>query len=195
VPDDARPLFDAPVRLERDFEVGGVRLHVHDWPGAAGPLVCLPSLGASGRAFDRLAAALAPAWRVLAPDPRGRGHSSAPRHGYGYQVHAADTMALLDQLGFERSVLLGVGFGALVGTLLAAWYPTRVEALVVVRADDAPGGEPSDALRQDVRAYRDCPPDLAALHAALGCPTLVVPEAEDPVGPVRQFLHALRPAP
>jgi pimeloyl-ACP methyl ester carboxylesterase len=188
---DARPLFAAPVHLERDFEVSLTRLHVHDWPGADGALVCLPSVSGSGRTFDALAATLAPAWRVLALDPRGRGQSSTPQHGYGFQVHAADTIALCDQLGLEHVVLLGVGFGALVCSLLAAWYPERVRALIIVRSDEKTG-ESTDAVQQDLRAYRDSPPDLEALCAEIACPTLVVPASTDPIVPVQQFLGTVK---
>ncbi len=221
------------LRLERDFSVADVRLHVHDWPGGRDPVVCLPGVSASGRSFDGLAAALAPDWRILAVDPRGRGRSSRPRHGYGYQVHAADTVALIDLLGFEQVVLVGHSFGGIVAALLAAWYPERVRGLVLVdggaeipaalrgaidlvisgldvvypsprafldvlsRApalqpwtpeiadffrsslDVLPGGGVRAETRawvaaQDLRAYWDGPPDFAAVHTAIRCPTLVV---------------------
>jgi pimeloyl-ACP methyl ester carboxylesterase len=184
---DDEPLFERAVRLARHFELGPVRLHVRDWPGRHGPLVCLPDLAEDGAAFDALASRLAPRWRVLAVDPRGRGRSSAPAHGYGYQVHVADAIGLLDLLGVERAGLVGRGFGALVATLLAAWYPTRAGALVVEPGSGRPGPR-GDAVEQDVRALRDARPDLEAVCGALRCPTLVVPPGSHDA--IEAFLRA-----
>jgi pimeloyl-ACP methyl ester carboxylesterase len=124
--------FDGPVRLDRDVELPGLWLHFQDWPGERGPIICLPGQTANGRTFGGLASALAPEWRVMALDPRGRGRSAKPRHGYGYQVHVADTMALLDLFGFEHVVLAGHSYGAVIGLLIAAWYPERVAGLILI---------------------------------------------------------------
>ena len=126
------PRFDGPVRLDRDVELRGLRLHFQDWPGERGPVICLPGQTSNGRAFDGLASALAPEWRVLALDPRGRGQSAKPKHGYGYQVQVADTMAMIDLIGFEHVVLAGHSFGAIIGLLIAAWFPERVAGLIMV---------------------------------------------------------------
>lgn len=144
----ASPFFLGPTRLGRDVQLAGIRLRVHDWPGKRGPVVCLPGQTASGRSFDGLATALAPAWRVFAVDPRGRGESARPRTGYGYQVLVADVMALLDQFGFEQPVLVGHSYGAIVALLVAAWYPERVGALVLVDG----GAEITPAVRAGVDA-------------------------------------------
>lgn len=141
------PPIPGPLRLDRDFDLPMARLHVHDWPGGRGPLVCLPGQTASGRSFDSLAASLSPVWRVLAVDPRGRGESARPRHGSGYQLQVADTLALLDTLGIEQAVLVGHSFGAVIGLLLAAWYPRRVAGLVLLDG----GAEIPDHVHRGVR--------------------------------------------
>lgn len=222
----------SPGRLAREMMLGPLRLRLHEWPGSQEVVVCLPGITANGRTFDVLGSQLAPSWRVLALDPRGRGESDKPRHGYGYQVHVADLLSILDQFGFDRAVLVGHSYGAVIALLAAAWCPERVRGLVLVdggtqiprathetvtrilatldavypsldayigllrlapwlqpwtpeleaffRANMEPvsGGVRSQtarhAVEQDVAAYHAGPPDFAALHAAVRCPTLVV---------------------
>ncbi len=142
------PELGGSVRLDRDVDLCGLRLHLQDWPGAGGPVICLPGQTASGRSFDGLASALQPEWRVIAVDPRGRGRSGKPRHGYGYQLQVADTMALMDQLGFDRVVLVGHSFGAVIALIVAAWYPERVDALVLIDG----GADIPEVVRAGVEA-------------------------------------------
>lgn len=217
---------------ERQVVVGGATLHVYEWDGAGGPLVCLPGQTAGGLTFNGFAAALAPEWRVAALDPRGRGQSEKPPHGYGYQLQVADALAVLDAFGSERAVLVGHSFGAIIALLLAAWHPRRVERLVLIdggteiprdihaavaalaqrldtvfpsadvyvdllrqapafqpwsaemeayvrgSVEEVPGGVRARtarwAIEQEIRAYRDGPPDFDRLHRAVQCPTLVL---------------------
>ena len=58
--------------------VNGVRLHYRETFGERGPLLCLHGITPNARAWDALAAELAPDYRVLAPDLRGRGESDKP---------------------------------------------------------------------------------------------------------------------
>jgi pimeloyl-ACP methyl ester carboxylesterase len=178
------PLFPSPLRLDRSFELDAARLQVADWPGRAGPLVCLPSLGGVGRDFDALAARVSPSWRVLALDLRGRGGSTGAGSAIGYQVHVADSVALLEQLGVEQGVVLGVGFGALVAALLAAWHPALVGGLVLVDAD-----EPA-VVPADLRVLRDATPRFDRVARAIRCPTLLVPIGTDPVSAVPGWLES-----
>lgn len=81
------------------------------------------------------------------PRLRQRFHVIAPHlHGYGRSTHRAsyatsfyrddarDLAALLDALGLERVRALGFSDGGIVGLLLAALYPERVERLAVMGA-------------------------------------------------------------
>ncbi|MFD0691337.1 alpha/beta fold hydrolase [Actinomadura fibrosa] len=70
--------------------------------------------------------------RVIAPDLRGHGWSSAPADGYRPEDLAEDLVRLLDHLGVDRVVPIGHSMGAMVVTALALAHPGRVEALVCV---------------------------------------------------------------
>jgi pimeloyl-ACP methyl ester carboxylesterase len=62
--------------LERRVQAGGVRLAYRTWgPADAPPVVLLHALGEGSSDWARVAEALAPAWRVYAPDLRGHGAS------------------------------------------------------------------------------------------------------------------------
>ncbi|MEU6371782.1 alpha/beta fold hydrolase [Streptomyces sp. NPDC046909] len=82
-----------------------------------------------GATFAELAAALAPEWRLIAPDQRGHGESDRA-DDYSREGYLADVLALLDHLGLDRVVLLGHSLGAINAYQFAARHPERIEALV-----------------------------------------------------------------
>ncbi|GAA3424437.1 hypothetical protein GCM10018953_16200 [Streptosporangium nondiastaticum] len=67
------PQATAPVRAE--FRIDGRRLSYVDFGGPGRPLIALHGHMSEGASFARVAAALAPEWRVIAPDQRGHGES------------------------------------------------------------------------------------------------------------------------
>jgi pimeloyl-ACP methyl ester carboxylesterase len=119
----------------RFVEAGGIRLHLLDLPGGDPPLVLLHGLSANAHEFGGIiAAGLAPEFRVVAPDLRGRGRSERPATGYRMADHARDVLALLDALGLERVVLGGHSFGAYLTIYIAAHHPERVSKVIVIDA-------------------------------------------------------------
>lgn len=118
-------------------DVGGVEMFYLDAPGArdAATIVLLHGLSANANSFAGLiSAGLSPAFRVIAPDLRGRARSGKPESGYEMSDHARDVIALLDALGLDRVVLGGHSFGGYLGIYIAANYPDRVQKLVVIDA-------------------------------------------------------------
>lgn len=109
-----------------------LRLHYLEWPGGSPPLLLLHGLTANAHSFDRLAAALSPARRCLAPDLRGRGQSDVPPAGYTMEDHAGDLLALLDQLDCGPVVPVGHSYGGFLALYLAAHHPERVDRLVLL---------------------------------------------------------------
>ena len=71
---------------------------------------------------------------LLAPDLRGRGQSTALPGPYGHAVNVADLLAVLDDAGVERAVLVGHSSGAYAVALLAAEHPERAAAVVLLDA-------------------------------------------------------------
>ena len=133
---------------------GGVEIAVADWPGVGAPLVCVPGLTANSRAFAGLANELTDA-RVVSMDCRGRGRSTK-QVPYGIDLDADDVLAVINDLGVQRAILIGHSLGAYVVTDFAARYPDRVERLVLVDGgywSDQPAEDPETLLHGVLGVY------------------------------------------
>ena len=120
--------------VERRARIGELDLFYLDAPGDT-PLVLLHGLSANASSFSALMqAGLSPAFRVLAPDLRGRARSDKPAFGYTMGDHAGDVLGLMDHLGITSATLAGHSFGGYLAIYLAAHFPDRFERLVVIDA-------------------------------------------------------------
>ncbi|WP_043710490.1 alpha/beta hydrolase [Leifsonia aquatica] len=102
-----------------------------DLPADGPTLVAVHGITASHLAWELVAAAL-PGTRVVAPDLRGRGRSSALPGPYGLTAHADDLARTMDALGIDRAPVAGHSMGAFVAVRLAERHPDRVERLVLI---------------------------------------------------------------
>jgi pimeloyl-ACP methyl ester carboxylesterase len=72
-------------------------------------------------------------YRVVVPDQIGFCASSKPQHyQYTFQQLAANTAALLKQLGVARAIVMGHSTGGMLATRYALMYPDAVDQLVLV---------------------------------------------------------------
>ena len=74
---------------------------------------------------------LARKYRVLSFDNRGIGESDAPEGPYSTTMMAADTLALMRQLGIERAHVIGKSLGGAIAQSVALQDPERVRSLVM----------------------------------------------------------------
>ena len=81
------------------------------------------------RPLDSLVHRLASSCRVILFDKRGMGLSDRPLH-IDVEDWTEDTLAVLDAVGSERAVVLGISSGAPTAALLAATHPARTSRLV-----------------------------------------------------------------
>ena len=65
-------------------------------------------------------------YRILRYDVRGHGGTAAPDGPYTLEQLSADLAALLDALGIERTHLVGLSMGGMIGQLLALREPGRL---------------------------------------------------------------------
>jgi pimeloyl-ACP methyl ester carboxylesterase len=116
---------------ERQLSVNGIELHLLE--EGDGPLLVLchgfPELAWSWR--KQIPALAEAGYRVIAPDMRGYGASSAPGETEAYDVLSlcGDLCGLLDAEGEEQAVFVGHDWGAHAVWSLAAYFPERVRAI------------------------------------------------------------------
>jgi 3-oxoadipate enol-lactonase len=77
-------------------------------------------------------------FEVLAFDQRGMGRSSKPDIRYSMADYADDAAGLMDALGWDEALVIGVSFGGMVAQELALRHPGKVGKLVL--ACTSPGG-------------------------------------------------------
>jgi len=84
------------------------------------------------RVVGHQVASLARHATVLTFDPRGAGASDRPARGYGFPMHAADAVAVLDANRIERASLVTASRGMNTVVLLASEDPHRFDRLVAI---------------------------------------------------------------
>jgi pimeloyl-ACP methyl ester carboxylesterase len=111
-----------------------VRLAVVD-EGEGQPVLLLHGFPDSSQGWrHQVEALVAAGMRAIAPDLRGFGESDKPigveKYGIGRSV--ADLVSALDELGVERTHVVGHDWGAGLAWSLAAFVPARVDRLVAL---------------------------------------------------------------
>lgn len=124
-----------PTGVTSFVKAGEVTLHVRQDAATGGgnpapPILYLHSLGADLRIFDGVVARL-PGQRHLRMDLRGHGLSDAPAGPYSILQLAEDAMSVLDAVGADTAVLVGVSVGGMVALRAALDWPHRVAGLVL----------------------------------------------------------------
>lgn len=122
-------------------EVGVWRLHVRDSgtpPDArqAAPVLMLHGFGSSLHTWDSWAQTLSAEHRVIRVDLPGSGLSLPDPAGDYSDARALELLlALLDQLGVDRTSIVGHSMGGRIAWTFAARHPERVRKLVLVAPD------------------------------------------------------------
>jgi pimeloyl-ACP methyl ester carboxylesterase len=131
--------------LDRD----GVRIayEVHNPDGPRTGLLLSHGFSATSRMWQSNVDALAAERMVVTWDQRGHGESDAPADpaAYGHDQCLADMAAILDAVGAERAILVGMSLGGYLSLAFHLAMPERVAGLVLV--DTGPGFR-NDAARE-----------------------------------------------
>ena len=108
---------------------------INDAGSSRGTLVLLPSSQRDSLDFTPLADALAAqGFRVLRPQPRGMGRSSAPPADMTLHLLADDVAHVIDQLGAGRAIVAGHALGHYVARMTDLDHPDRVQGVVMLAA-------------------------------------------------------------
>jgi pimeloyl-ACP methyl ester carboxylesterase len=122
--------------------------------------------------------------RVLAFDKRGSGMSDRIVGAPPLEDRIRDVSAVMDAVGSERAVLLGVSEGGPMSILMSAMHPERVQGLVLYGtyarltwAPDFPLGIKREAFLEGIRRGAEAWDDPAAKPGSLPAPSLAGDEA------------------
>lgn len=92
------------------------------------------ALGCDESMWDALASKLAADCRVVCYDHRGHGQSDRPAGPCSMAELAEDAVRVLEELGPEPVVWVGLSLGGMVGQELALRHPQRLKALVIANS-------------------------------------------------------------
>jgi pimeloyl-ACP methyl ester carboxylesterase len=125
----------------------GVKLRCSRWRGGGRPIVVLHGGGQTRHAWEESCRHLGElGYEVTALDLRGHGESEwAPNQAYALSDFTRDVLAVLPQLGLERTALLGFSLGGLISLHLTARHTEICAALMLV--DVAPRLETAGVRR------------------------------------------------
>lgn len=124
--------------------VRGIEM-AYDDVGSGPPVVLLHGYPFNRSMWREQAEALSASYRVITPDLRGHGATSATPETATMDEMAQDTAALLDELQVERTVLGGLSMGGYVTFAFYRRFGPRVRALVL--ADTRPQADTDEARR------------------------------------------------
>jgi pimeloyl-ACP methyl ester carboxylesterase len=125
----------------------GVKVY-YESLGRGTPLVFLHPIATNHYAWAHQLFAFAPSHRVIVMDHRGHGLSDKPATGYGIPEMAADLVAILDDAGIEKAVLVGNSIGGMIAMQANLDAPDRVLANLILSsgtnlaASRPPGSRP-----------------------------------------------------
>ncbi len=120
-----------------EVRCNGVELYVEKRGSGPKLLFCNGS-GTTVATSQGLLERWARSFELLCFDYRGMGASASVSQPYAMADVAADLLALLDQLGWQRVAIAGWSFGGMVAQELAVTWPERVERLALLST--SPGG-------------------------------------------------------
>lgn len=114
-------------------EVNGINMY-YEVHGEGTPLVLLHGGYVDSDMWTIETHILSQSYQVIEIDSRGHGRSTDGDGPITYELMAADTLALLDQLNVSNAHFAGWSDGAVIAAQIAAYHPERVNKLVLIGA-------------------------------------------------------------
>jgi pimeloyl-ACP methyl ester carboxylesterase len=108
----------------------GIELY-YEIHGEGQPLVLISGLGYTLWQWHRMVPFLAEHFQVITFDNRGVGRSDKPPGPYTAQMLAADTAALLNELGMDKAIVMGHSMGGFIAQAMALDFPQKIEKLIL----------------------------------------------------------------
>jgi pimeloyl-ACP methyl ester carboxylesterase len=89
-------------------------------------------------------------WHAVSPDLRGHGEGHKPdgEEHYGFDFFVEDLIAIADEYGWGRFVLVGHSMGGMVAQMLALKHPDRLDGLILMDTSHGPVPHVDPELRE-----------------------------------------------
>jgi len=155
-------------------EVNGCKLY-YEIIGEGEPLVMIRGLSSNLDHWYPQIPALSKEYRILMFDNRGIARSADSDGPYSIMGMVQDTIALMDQVGFQQAHIVSLSMGGMIAQELALNYPERVKSLVLA-VTHCGGEKQAKATEKMTKIFKDMvysPTD--EVKAAAG-PALFAPE-------------------
>ena len=165
--------------------------------GSGPPLVLLHGFPFDQSVWNNQQAALAPRYRVITPDLRGHGRSPGFSGPASIDALADDIIELLDHLGITAPVAVGgLSMGGYIALSLAARYPERLGALMLIdtraAADSDEAAQNRLTLATRIDAEQSSEPVVQGSLPRLFAPGTYIQQPEV-VESVRKIMQATNP--
>lgn len=120
----------------RFISANGMRFHYLEWGNPDNPpMMLLHGFAQTCHSWDFVALGFSDQYRVIVLDQRGHGDSDwAPDGDYSPETQQKDISAIVENLGIQDFILMGLSMGGRNSFTYAANNPGKVKALVVVDA-------------------------------------------------------------
>ena len=129
----------------------GLRLYARDYFREETPLtlLCMHGLTRNSADFEPLCELLAPRYRILAVDMRGRGRSEWDSNPANYHpgIYVQDMFSLVDALGLENLALAGTSMGGIMAMIMNALRPGKFAGVILNDVGPVVSREALDRLR------------------------------------------------
>lgn len=167
----------------------------YDMVGTGTPVVLLHGFPFNRTMWSDQIEMLAARHRILAPDLRGLGESSATTGPATMEEMAKDVSDLMEKLNISRAAVCGLSMGGYVALALYRMFPLRARALVL--ADTRSGADTEEAkANREVLARKALDDGMAGIADAM-LPKLLAPTtvAKNPaaVTRVREMILKTKP--
>lgn len=148
--------------------INDVELNYTDTGGEGVPAVLLHAFPLDGRMWEPQITSLGETFRLIVPDLKGFGGSSAPEDPslYSMDAYADEVKGLLDHLGIEKAALVGLSMGGYIA--FAFWRRHRNAVTALVLADTRAEADPPEGVEKRTAQQRTVASDgIAPLVEAL----------------------------
>lgn len=117
----------------------GARIY-YEVHGEGEPMVLIHGYPLNSGLFRDNVAALAAEYQVITLDLRGFGNSDTPNAEGSVATYAADTFAVMDELGIDQAIIAGMSMGGMTAFEMYRQAPERFAGLVLIDTASIPAG-------------------------------------------------------